>query len=283
MKKIVLLSVVLCFLVIQGRTQDVKPNQVVIEAKIAETSRFFLEADMGFAFGTHAEIFTQTTTSTANETTNEITDAIKARLGTGLPMGIGGGYMFNKNFGVELGVEFFQGLNAKIVNSINGDETKKLISAPHLGVIPMVVAQIQEGNVIPYVKLGIDIGVINDLEVRTSDATSQKLTRDYGGLSLGVKAAAGVEFPLSQLISLFVEVDAKQFSYSPMHGKVVKYTVNGQDAMSTLTTQESKWDYVKSINSSDPKSADEPAKLLRETHSVDNVGLELGVRFSLGK
>lgn len=283
MKKNLLLLVMLCFVILQGRTQDVKPKQVNIEARIVETSRFFLEGDLGIAFGTHAEIFNQTTISTANETSSIITDAIKARLGTGTPMGIAGGYMFNKNFGVELGVEFFQGLDTKVVSTINSNETKKLISAPHLGIIPTVIAQFQTGNVVPYMKLGIDVGVINDLETRLSDATSQTLTRDYGGLSLGVKAAAGVEFPVSQLFSLFVEIDARQFSYTPMHGKVIKYEVNGQNEISNLTTRASKWDYVKTINSSDPTPTDEPNKVLRETHSIDNVGLAFGVRFSLGK
>lgn len=284
MKKFVLFSILLCFFGLKGRTQqDIQPKQVIIESRIVEVSRFFLEGDLGIAFGTHAEIFNQTTLSTANETSSTITDAVKARLGTGTPMGIAGGYMINKNFGVELGVEFFQGLDTKVVNTINSNETKKLISAPHLGIIPTVVAQFQEGKVTPYVKLGIDVGVINDLEIRTSDATSNKLTRDYGGLSLGVKAAAGVEIPISPLFSLFAEIDARQFSYSPMHGKVVKYEVNGQNEMSNLTTRASKWDYVKTINSSDPTPSDEPNKVLRETHSIDNVGLAFGVRFSLGK
>jgi opacity protein-like surface antigen len=283
MKKMVLLLVLLCILEIQGRPQDIKTPQVTIDAKIVETSRFYVQGDLGIAFGTHAEIFNQTTTTTANESSSTTTDAIKARLGTGTPMGIAGGYMINKNFGVELGVEFFQGFDTKVVNSINGDETKKLISAPHLGIIPTFVAQFEACHMIPYVKLGIDIGVTNDLEIRLTTSTSQTLTRDYGGLALGVKAVSGVEFPLSKLISLFVEIDARQFSYSPMHGKVVKYTVNGQNELSTLSTRDSKWDYVKSINSSDPAPTDEPNKVLRETHSIDNVGVEFGVRFSLGK
>jgi hypothetical protein len=283
MKKIVLLTVGLFFLTIQGRPQDVQPKQVIIETKIVESSRVYLQADFGFAFGTHSEIFNQTTTITGGETTNTTIDAIKARLGTGLPMGIAGGYMFNKNFGLELGVEFFQGFNTKIINTLNNEQEKKLISVPHLGIIPAVVIQIQTGNVIPYVKLGIDVGVVNDLEIRTTDATLNELTRDYGGLSLGVKAAAGVEIPISKLFSIFAEIDARQFSYSPIHGKVIKYEVNGVDKKSTLTTQESKWDFVKTINSSDPKPADQPAKVLRETHSIDNVGLEFGVKFNLGK
>jgi hypothetical protein len=198
-------------------------------------------------------------------------------------MGIAGGYMFNKNFGVELGVEFFQGFDTKVVNSSNGNETKELISAPHLGVIPAVIAQIQAGNVVPYIKLGIDVGVVNDLEVRTSDATSKTLSRDYGGLSVGVKTAAGVEFPISRLFSIFGELDARQFSYSPMHGKIVTYEVNGQDQLGTLTTSEKQWDYVKTISNSNSTPPDEPMKRLRETHSIDNVGVEFGVRFSFHK
>jgi hypothetical protein len=283
MKKNVLFLLVLCSFTIQGMSLDKKTKQVLIETKFAEAKKFYFQADLGFAFGTHSEIYPQTTVNTGNETGSSSVDAIRVRLGTGLPMGVAGGFMFNKNLGVELGIEFFQGMNTKIINSHNGNETKELISAPHLGIIPSVVAQIQAGRVIPYVKLGIDIGIVNDYEIRTTDATSTKLTRDYGGVSAGFKTAAGVTIPLSHMFAIFAEVDLRQFSYCPMHGKVVKYEENGEDKLGTLTTREKKWDYVKTLSSSDSNSSDEPRKVLRETHSIDNVGVMFGVKVILGK
>jgi hypothetical protein len=277
MKKIVLLFMVLLLIVIQGSPQDIKTKQVNIEARIVQTNPLFLQADLGFAFGTHSEIFYRNTTVTGNETSSTTTEAIKARLGTGLPFEIAAGYMFNDNLGVQLGIDYFQGLNTKIINSVDGIEVKEFVSAVHLSIVPSVKAQFKAGDMTPYVVLGIDVGVVNDFKTREEDATLKRNTRDYGGISLGVKSALGVEYPLSKVLSVFAQIEATQFSFSPMHGKVTKYEVNGQDEMGNLTTKESKWDYVKSVNSSDPKPDDQPNQVLRQTHSVDNVGLEIGI------
>jgi len=137
----------------------------------------------------------------------------------------------------------------------------------------------------------VDVSVVNQINTYVTGVTylfkasqtGTMKTRDYGGISLGIKADAGVEFPLSKLISLFGQIQADQFSFSPKHGKVTKYTVEGADQMSSLTTSQSKWDYVKSINNHDPTPADEASKRLRVTHSFDNVGLVVGVKFKFGK
>ena len=289
MKKIVLLLFVLCLVAQQGRTQD-KTKQVNTEAGIMETGLYF-KAGLGISFGTHAEILYQTSTTTVNESSSTTTDAIKARLGTGLPFGIAAGYMFNKNFGAELGIDYFQGFNTKILNTRNGDESKTLISAIHLSVVPSVVAKIQVCNMNPYIRVGLDVSVVNQVNTRMTGVTylfraaqtGKMNTRDYGGITLGIKVAAGMEFPLSHLISIFGEIQATQISFSPKHGKVTKYEVEGQDMMSTLTTMESKWDYVKSKNSSDATPPDEPNKALLVTHSMDNVGLVVGVKFNFGE
>jgi hypothetical protein len=255
-----------------------------------ETGLYF-KAALGISFGTHAEILYQTSTTTVNESSSTTTDAIKARLGTGSPFGIAAGYMLNKNFAAELGIDYFQGFNTKILNTRNGDESKTLISAIHLSIVPSVVAKFQVCNMNPYVRVGLDVSVVNQVNTRMTGVTylfraaqtGNMNTRDYGGITLGIKAAAGMEFPLSHLISIFGEIQATQISFSPKHGKVTKYEVEGQDMMSTLTTMESKWDYVKSKNSSDATPADEPNKVLRVTHSFDNVGLVVGVKFNFGE
>lgn len=125
--------------------------------------------------------------------------------------------------------------------------------ASTLSVIPSLVAQFQAGPVIPYVCVGPEIAVINNYYTRTAGlvssfkttSTGEKNTKDYGGIALGIKAAVGVEYPLTKFISIFGEIQARAISFSPKHGKVTKYTVDGVDQLSTLSTKQSKWDYVK--------------------------------------
>ena len=291
MKKNILFLIVLSIVAGQARSQADKTKQVQIETKFVEATGFYLKADLGVAFGTHPEIYNQNTTTTGNETSNTVTDALKVRFGTGLPVEVAAGYMFSKNFGVELGIDYFKGFNTKILNTFNGDESKTLLSAVHLSIVPSVVAKVDAGGVIPYIQMGVDVSVVNQVNTYMTGVTylfkasqtGKMRTRDNGGISLGIKAAAGVEFPLSKLISIFGQIQADQISFSPKHGKVTKYEVEGQDMLSTLTTRQSKWDYVKSINSSDPTPADEANKVLRVTHSFDNVGIVFGVKFKFGK
>lgn len=290
MKKQMLFLIAVVLVSFQGWAQKNDTKQVEIESKFVEVGDLYIRAQLGFAWGTHSEILNQTTTTSGNENTTVLTEAMKVRYGTGLPFGIGVGYMLTKNIGVELGIDYFNGFGTKIVNNNDGEEAKIVTSALHLSVVPSVVAKIEVGNVIPFIRMGLDVSVVNQVKTHMTGYTylfkassGKRSQRDYGGLTLGINAAAGVEFPLSKMISIFGEIQADQVSWSPKHGKVTKYEVEGEDMLSSLSTRQKQWDYVKSINSDDPTPSDEANKVLRITHSFDNVGLVVGVKINLGK
>jgi hypothetical protein len=293
MKKIIWIATGLSMVIfsIQAVGQmDKSQRQVMIEARMAETNLFYLKGDLGITFGLDPAIINKTTTITG-ENSSTVTEAVKARLGSGIPFEVAAGYMFNKNFGVELGIDYNYGFTTKITNVLDGESTTTKISVAMVSVLPSFVAQIQTSSVIPYVRIGPEIGVVNNYYTLTtginysykSSPSGEKSTRDYGGIALGVKAAVGVEFPLSKLISVFGEVQARAMSFTPKHGKVTKFAVNGQDQMSTLTTNQSKWDYVKSVTSPNQISADQPNQVVKVVHAVSNVGLVFGVKFNFGK
>jgi hypothetical protein len=219
------------------------------------------------------------------------TEAVKARLGSGIPMGVTAGFQFSKIFAAELGIDFTQGLSTKINDLLNGDNTKTVIHATTLSVIPSLAARVQAGVVIPYARVGLEIGIVNRYytvttgEVSSYKATStgEKRTLDYGGIALGIRAAGGVEVPLGKVVSLFGEIQARALSFSPKHGKVTKYSLDGVDQMPALTTKQKKWDYVKTVNFPDQISNDQPNQFLHVVHAVSNAALVVGVKVNFGK
>jgi hypothetical protein len=273
---------------LDARTQDSSPTGL------------YVKATFGIGIGLTPATMTQTKTTMVTEgSTTTIADAIKVNLGTGLPLGISAGYKFDDHYGVELGIDYFSGFSTSKTDSrttISGgqsstDEAKTKVSASMLSITPSFVMQTEWGKVFPYARIGAEIGVVNNYKTvysgvtylfKSSAPTGDETTKDYGGITIGVKAAVGVEYPITDLISLFGEIQARAISFSPKHGKVTKYTVNGQDELSTLTTKQSKWDFEKSIDSSVAPSADQPNQVLRVTHSLSNVALAIGVKFNFG-
>jgi hypothetical protein len=289
-KTIYFMGLILFILGIQTRGQEKMPKQVLIETKYVEADIFYVKGALGVSFGLDPAILNQTTAILGESTSTIVTDAIRARLGSGIPFEAAAGFKFSKHFAVEMGIDYNLGFSTKVNNVLNGDNTKITVKAATLSVIPSLVAQFQTGPVIPYVRVGPEVAVMNTYNTLTvglvsnfkATSTGEKNTKDYGRIALGIKAAAGVEFPLSKLISVFGEIQARAISFSPKHGKVTKYTVDGMDQLSTLSIKQAKWDYVKTVNYPDLISSDQANQFLRVSHAVSNVGLVVGVKVNFG-
>lgn len=290
-KTIYFIGLFLFILGISSRGQDKPTKQILIDSRYVETDNIYIKGALGITFGLDPAILNQTTTSTIGENTSTVTEAVKARLGSGIPFEVAAGFKFSEHFAVELGIDYNYGLSTKINNVLNGDNTKITVSASTLSVLPSLVAQFQVGQVVPYVRVGPEIAVVNNYKTLITGlvsnfkttSTGEKNLLDYGGIALGIKAAAGVEVPLGKLISVFGEIQARAISFSPKHGKVTKYTLDGEDQMSTLSTKQKKWDYVKSVTYPDQITNDQPNQFVHVTHAVSNVGLAVGVKVNFGK
>jgi hypothetical protein len=294
MKKILIMIFGLSFLIpgIHIMAQMDRPTpQVKVEAKIVEVTRAYVQADFGFAFGLDPSVANQVTTGSNGNLTNQTVEAVKVRLGTGMPFEVAGGYMFNEHFGIEMGIVFDLGFPTKVTDNFGGVTSTTKLSATMLSLVPAVRAQMKAGPVIPYIRIGPEIGIMNNYITRGPVSTStsagttsgERNTRDYGGVAVGIKASAGVEYPLTKLISIFGEIQARAISFTPKHGKVTKYVVNGEDKMADLSTKQSKWDYVKTITFPDGIPSDQPDQLLRVTHSMSDAAIAFGVKFNFGK
>ena len=255
---------------------------------------FYIKADVGIGMGLTTEMLTRFTTTSSEAGTTTITENIKAHLGTGLPLELAGGYKFDHHYGVELAVDYYQGFSTKKVDMSNSDALTTKVSASMFSLTPSFKMQMECGPVLPFARIGPEIGFQNYFKTVMTGPTymfkstqasqsGEMDTRDYGGIALGIKAALGVEYPITKLISAFGEIQGRAISFSPKHGKITKYTVDGVDQLSAMSAKAKTWDFVKSKDSSVPIPGDQPNQFLQVSHSLSNVALVFGVIFNFGK
>ena len=262
----------------------------------AQAQSAYVRVGLGAAICTSPQYVHQNTYITIGGNQNT-TETIKAGQGDGLPIFAAAGYYFGKNFGVELGVDYFQGFNHKTVDNYNGSITTQKLHATMLSIVPALVMRLNLDKVTPYARLGIMIGVLsNGIYVQTmsgspisekgffNDGAGADLTeKDYGGIAIGAQAALGTEFKLSKHFSLFGEINLDAINWSPKKGKLTKYSIDGVDKLGTLTTKDKSWVYETKVDYTQTIPDSEPDKWLKENYSFANVGLIVGVKINFGK
>ena len=103
-----------------------------------------------------------------------------------------------------------------------------------------------------------------------------------GGMAFGISSALGLMYHISDLISVYGELDLVGMSYAPIKGVMTEYTVNGADKLPNLTTDDKEIDFVDDItyDYNNPPSSAEPSKELKFYFPYSSIGLNIGVRFS---
>jgi len=144
--------------------------------------------------------------------------------GQGLRLNVAAGYMFNDNFGVELGAYYFTSPEILVQDTVNADKFYRTYTkAWHLRLTPALVFMAGNGKVTPYAKVGLcvpvaglakarreanDPGLVNPaFNIFLSEANEFKLNAEFEGqFSLGFESVAGVKYNLSEKLSLYGEV-----------------------------------------------------------------------------
>ena len=193
-----------------------------------QAQKIYVRAGLGVAVSTAADIVSDVNYSgTSNTNTSK-----KAGLGTGLPFVLAAGYKLNDNFGFEFGIDYFYGfsIKSKRVTSYSSSDSKW--HGQMLSLVPAFVMTIPLEKIHPYARLGLKLGVLNSVvykdhetqtpEVKATATDIESKSKDYGGIAVGVQAALGSDYVLSDMISLFGEIQVDGISYSPTHGKYLE-------------------------------------------------------------
>lgn len=236
----------------------------------------------------------------ANETQTNSThtyDIKSMGLGGGFNANLAFGYMLSDNFGFELGVNEFIGLNKKVTSNSTASydirtEDRK-ISGMMLQIVPAIVLTPGLEKLNPYARIGMIIGILPSVirkynTTRTVDtlfkATSTTETykeKEYGGVAIGFTVAGGADFQLNDKISLYGELVFNGITYAPTKGKIKEWTRDGVDQLPTEATKYKEWTYEKSIDSGTTIPNDSPGKQPKTTLNFSNVELNIGIKLHL--
>jgi len=267
-----------------------------------KTRSFFLFSCMVLAISAHSQFYTRisfggglgfpvygkTWDTRANSYNNFTTTVNNISYGNGIAGSISVGYFFNKYIGLDFSIrEFycFKFHTWQYIDSTMQTQSKQINSGQILQVIPSIVLTPGFTKINPYLRVGIIVGVLPTLTSEyyqeTTDGELINKYKYHGGIAIGFCGSGGVDFKLSKLIKLFAELEGNLISYSPNKRSMTKLTEYGKDIdLSTIKVKYKETIYVKSLNSEDNKSLDQPGKDLRMSYSFNNFMLNLGIKFT---
>jgi len=214
-------------------------------------------------------------------------------LGKGFAPVLRAGIYVNDFMAIELGIAYRMGFNTKVDIPTSTSSLKSggatgwnKFSGSMLQLVPAVVIQpdFDLGNVAPYARVGVLIGIIPTIkckyDVTVGSSNTQGMVKYTGGVSIGGSAALGCDFDLSDNLSLYAEIYYDAMAYSPTKGKLTKYTVNGDDKLGSLTTYEKETKFVKDLTGFTPADGS-PDQQLKNSYPFNNVGVNFGVKVKL--
>lgn len=249
-------------------------------------------------------------------------ESVTGSFGQGFRTGITAGYRFNARLGVELGVNYYSS-NDKTMAQTTSDmpitpsgvySFKSVGQITAFDVAPALVLFLGEHKGFePYTKVGVLVPVHGDLEI-TTDAYAPIAFNPTTGApvafgdvhsvdkvkpnpTIGFTAALGTSYKLGKHISVFAELEYRNFT---VHGKTketTEFTVNGKDALASRSTAQIHTNYRDrlDVNSNNPlfnpntatpdtKDTTRPNDAMDELSSyvgISGLGLTLGLKYSL--
>jgi len=223
---------------------------------------------------------------------NATVTIVPVGLGNGFNGSVYAGYWFNKYLGVELAVSEFLGLATKgdsVVHLVGANRATVKVRGSMLSIIPSIVISAGLNKVNPYARFGMQIGVLPNIVTKystdnasTNPPSTKEIYNDYyGGMALGYTAAGGVNFSINELLSFYVELQFVHSTWSPSHSEIVKYTVNGEDKLSSLTPWQKQADFVWEKYVNQPIDMSQPRQELRKTVPFSTASVNIGIKFKL--
>lgn len=243
--------------------------------------------------------------------------SITGSFGEGFRTGITAGYRFSIRLGVELGINYYSSNTKTMAQTVSDvpyiptSATTGIYNFKSEGQItaydiaPAIVMFLGESHGFePYTKVGVLVPIHGDLEI-TSDAVAPVGVNPSTGApvfgnvhsvdvvkpnpTLGFSAALGTSYKLAKNISLFAELEYRNFTVHGDTKETTEFTVNGNDAMATRKTSQIHTNYrdgldVNSNNAlTNPNGVDtsKPTDELSSYVGISGLGLTLGLKYSL--
>jgi hypothetical protein len=254
----------------------------------------YIRVGLGGGIGLKQYVGTFWADETATNTTDEY--IVKSvGLGGGFNANVAFGYKISDYIGIEFGINEFVGLPKKVTGSYTGTYPYSFddkISGMMLQIVPAIVITPGLEKVNPYARLGMIIGVLPTVVMTSNNTNSYEGTSKatyttdfkeklYGGLAVGFTAAGGVNLKLSDKLAFYGEVVFNGITYAPSKGKYKEFTRNGVDQLSSMTTREKEWIYVRKYDADETIADTDPDKQAKVSIDFSNVELNIGIAIKL--
>lgn len=243
------------------------------------------------------EFSNYTSTYAGGDYSDETVERVNFSLGKGINIGGNIGWMFNSNFGIDLGVSYLMGGKTEATGSELYDswyyytsETKSTVSSSMFRFSPSFILVADMLKINPYARFGVVIGkgkIVYEMtelyyedyfDDITEDTWKSKLELS-DGMSIGLTAGIGALYNVAGNISVFGELSMISMTYAPEKGKLVEYTRNGEDYLMELQRYEKEIIFLDKIDGLDYEpQGDEPQKQLKTNMPFGSFGLNFGIR-----
>ena len=245
----------------------------------------FVKINAGYGLKASSQNMTGFTNQTS--ATGSITrEQVNISFGKGFNFGAGVGYMFSENIGAELDVSYLLGGKSLAHQTYTGGYSDLTFYARFLRLNPSLIISAGSGNISPYIKMGVLFGmgsityIFDDYDDGDILYFKNKLN---GGISFGLTSGIGANFSLSDMLSIFGELNMVNMSYAPKKGEITEYTSNGINQLPDLTTKQKETEYLKefTVSTANPTPDSQPSQALSQKMPFGSVGLNIGVKINL--
>lgn len=225
---------------------------------------------------------------------NRTTTATYGTLGGGVNTGLNVGYMFTEHFGAELGVNYFIGSEVTTTDLTTpaGVTTAKSKSS-QLRLAPALVLT-TGGDLALYGKAGLVLPAGGSTVTQVVDnnsfpgVTFEQEYESTGAFSLGFMGAIGVDYTLSDKLSIFGELNGVNLRIKSNTRSTTKSSANGTDNLGDMDTYDKEIVYVDELNSNSNNAGYNPnystssaQEQLASTTNFNGLFINIGVKIRL--
>ncbi len=243
----------------------------------------YVDINLGFAAGCGSQNMAGFYNST--ESANSLNlEQVNLSFGKGLNFGAAIGYMFNQHVGAELGLSYLIGgkTTAKEIDFPQGS-SETTMSAKMMRINPSMVINAAFDGLSPYAKFGLVIGSGTITSETTGNDGTDTYTENWeynGGLAMGMSAAFGATYKLSDNMSFFGELNMINMSYAPTKGSMTEAKLNGTDFLALIDVEDKEIEFEDSVTYTGNESSSSPSKELKMLMPFGSVGVNVGIKLA---
>jgi opacity protein-like surface antigen len=209
-------------------------------------------------------------------TTDSDFEIVKGSFGKGVSFGLGLGYMFGEHVGAELAFSYLSGAKFEFTDDDGTFSGTTEAKGKMMRLTPALKITAGE-SFKPYAKFGLVVGIAPKIDVEgeetgpfgSSSTSEDKLS---GGMSLGFMGAAGVDIKVSEMLSVFIELNSINQSWAPEKNEW-SYT----QTAAGITDEESG-----TVTFDDTDSGTDEDTGLKNYFTFSSFGIHAGVKLSFG-